>query len=91
MPVQQAANFARVADCLAAIGWLCAAAGPVAVATHAYGRRIEAEHGLECLRTAVAAADTVRDVETIVDWLTKYRGMPDPGRVAARRRAGSRW
>jgi uncharacterized protein YegP (UPF0339 family) len=47
--------------------------GPVALATHAYGRRIEAQRGLDRFRTAVAAADAAREVETIVDWRTKYR------------------
>jgi len=96
-----ATDFARVADCLSAIGWLRAhldepsvefahasggswrwrlraADGPVAVATHAYGRRIEAQRGLDRFRTAVVAADTARVVETIADWRTKYRANARP-------------
>ncbi|MEV5716905.1 DUF1508 domain-containing protein [Amycolatopsis mediterranei] len=91
-----AQDFARVDDCLTAVGWLCVhldepvaefahasggrwrwrlrvAAGPIAVATHAYGRRIEAQRGLERFHAAVAAADTAREVETIADWRTKHR------------------
>jgi len=55
--------------------WRLRVAGnPVAVATHAYGRRVEAQRGLDRFREAVAAADPTRAVETIVDWRTKYRG-----------------
>lgn len=44
----------------------------IAMATHAYGRRIEAQRGLDRFR---AAADTAsaHGVETIMDWRTKYR------------------
>jgi hypothetical protein len=44
----------------------------VATATHAYGRRIEAQRGLDRFRLAAADA-TTQGVETISDWRTKYR------------------
>ncbi len=44
----------------------------VATATHAYGRRIEAQRGLDRFRIAAADA-TTQGVETISDWRTKYR------------------
>jgi len=44
----------------------------VAEATHAYGRRIEAQRGLDRFRVAAATA-SVEDIETVVDWRQKYR------------------
>lgn len=44
----------------------------VAEATHAYGRRIEAQRGLDRFRLAATAA-SVEDIETVVDWRQKYR------------------
>lgn len=44
----------------------------VAEATHAYGRRIEAQRGLDRFRAAAVTAD-VENIETVVDWRRKYR------------------
>ncbi|MEA5366808.1 DUF1508 domain-containing protein [Amycolatopsis sp., V23-08] len=44
----------------------------VAEATHAYGRRIEAQRGLDRFRLAAMTA-SVEDIETVVDWRQKYR------------------
>jgi hypothetical protein len=49
---------------------------PVAEATHAYGRRIEAQRGLDRFRVAAVTAG-VEDIETVVDWRQKYRRNPD--------------
>ncbi|WP_410626741.1 DUF1508 domain-containing protein [Amycolatopsis sp. cmx-8-4] len=48
---------------------------PVAEATHAYGRRIEAQRGLDRFRVAATTAG-IEDIETIVDWRQKYRRNP---------------
>lgn len=45
----------------------------VAVASHAYGRRIEAQRGLERFRAAAAEAVMGEEIETIADWRRKYR------------------
>ncbi|MFE0026262.1 DUF1508 domain-containing protein [Amycolatopsis sp. NPDC059021] len=45
----------------------------VAVAAHAYGRRIEAQRGLDRFRTATGEATTDGRIETITDWRKKYR------------------
>ncbi|MCR6487369.1 YegP family protein [Amycolatopsis sp. OK19-0408] len=49
---------------------------PVAEATHAYGRRIEAQRGLDRFRVAAVTAG-VEDIETVVDWRQRYRRHPD--------------
>ncbi len=45
----------------------------VAIATHAYGRRIEAQRGLDRFRSATTEAPTGEGIETIADWRRKYR------------------
>ncbi|WP_414940990.1 DUF1508 domain-containing protein [Amycolatopsis sp. cmx-11-51] len=45
----------------------------VAIASHAYGRRIEAQRGLDRFRSATAEAAIGEGIETIADWRRKYR------------------
>ncbi|MFC4086482.1 DUF1508 domain-containing protein [Amycolatopsis samaneae] len=45
----------------------------VAVAAHAYGRRIEAQRGLDRFRAATKEATTTEKIETVIDWRKKYR------------------
>lgn len=45
----------------------------VAIATHAYGRRIEAQRGLDRFRSATTEAPVGEGIETIADWRRKYR------------------
>ncbi|WP_158888437.1 DUF1508 domain-containing protein [Amycolatopsis anabasis] len=45
----------------------------VALAGHAYGRKIEAKHGLERFLAAVPVATILGDDERIADWRAKYR------------------
>lgn len=49
------------------------AENPVAEATHAYGRRIEAQRGLERFRLAVREAAVDTGAEALADWRRKYR------------------
>ncbi len=55
----------------------------IAVASHAYGRRIEAQRGLDRFRSAATEASTDDGIETIADWRRKYRrnsGEQSPNR-----------
>ncbi|OLZ45156.1 YegP family protein [Amycolatopsis keratiniphila] len=45
----------------------------VAIASHAYGRRIEAQRGLDRFRSATTEASIGEGIETIADWRRKYR------------------
>ncbi|MEV6911082.1 DUF1508 domain-containing protein [Amycolatopsis sp. NPDC051071] len=45
----------------------------VAIASHAYGRRIEAQRGLDRFRSATTEAAVGEGIETIADWRRKYR------------------
>ncbi|MEU3624434.1 DUF1508 domain-containing protein [Amycolatopsis coloradensis] len=45
----------------------------VAIASHAYGRRIEAQRGLDRFRSATTEAAIGEGIETIADWRRKYR------------------
>jgi hypothetical protein len=45
----------------------------VAVASHAYGRRIEAQRSLERFRAAIVEAHSEHTIDTVADWRTKYR------------------
>ncbi|MEC3979221.1 DUF1508 domain-containing protein [Amycolatopsis sp. H20-H5] len=44
----------------------------IAVASHAYGRRIEAQRSLERFHAGVAEAISGQEIDTIADWRTKY-------------------
>jgi uncharacterized protein YegP (UPF0339 family) len=44
----------------------------LAIASHEYGRRIEASRSLDRFRAAVTAAAVSAEPETIVDWRAKY-------------------
>ncbi|WP_020666568.1 YegP family protein [Amycolatopsis nigrescens] len=54
--------------------WLLYAdAGLVALASHPYGRKIEARHGLERFWAAAPSADVLDSREKVADWRAKYR------------------
>ena len=53
----------------------------IAEATHAYGRRIEAQRGLDRFRAAATTA-SVENIETVVDWRHKYRRTDSGERTA---------
>ncbi|UKD58842.1 MULTISPECIES: DUF1508 domain-containing protein [Amycolatopsis] len=52
---------------------LRAGSGTIASASHAYGRRIEAQHGYERFVAAIADAAEFAAEGRITDWRTKYR------------------